>query len=372
MRILQVISSLAGGGAERLVAQIAPLINETEALCDVLTLSDSNAIYLTSLKEKIAVHISPYKNRNDIRILFFIIRLVKYGKYDIVHAHTFPAIYWTSLAARFVGRKVKFLMTEHNTHNRRREKILLKPLEKYIYRRYDTVISISEETKKALLQWLSPRKAHKYIVIENGIDIKSFRNAEPLAREALDVPNESVILGMVGSFTRQKNHETLANALALLHENVHIIFLGEGSLFDSIVELTKTLDVYKRSHFLGFRTDVASLMKAVDIVVIPSLWEGFGLVAAEAMACGKPVACSDVPGLREVVGDCAVLFDPNNAKDIAEKITLLINDKQLSCYNVTQASTHAEKYSIESMTEEYIKVYSRYRDDEFKKNTTCL
>lgn len=357
MKILQIISSLGSGGAERLVTQLASLLTNDDVQCDVLTLTDVNSVYLTPLREShIEVLIAPYRNRYDFRMLFFIKRVIRMGNYDIIHAHTFPAIYWTSFAAYCIKSPIKFIMTEHNTYNRRRDVALLLPIEKLVYHRYNRVISISEETQKALMQWLKPKSKSKYLTIENGIDVEIFKEALPLSRASLGLPETSFLLGMIGSFTIQKNHKAIINAMQLLPKNIHIVFAGEGPLLESSITLAETLKVKERTHFLGFRRDVERVMKTVDMVVIPSLWEGFGLVAAEAMACGKPIAASDVLGLREVIRDCGILFDPANPKDIAENISVLYNNRDLFYRCANKAIVRVNDFSIGKMVGCYIEV----------------
>ena len=82
-------------------------------------------------------------------------------------------------------------------------------------------------------------------------------------------------------------------------------------------------------HFLGYRADTERIYRAADVCVIPSRWEGFGLVAVEAMASGVPVVASDLPGLREVVGDAALLFPPGDAEALARQIRRLLDSPEL-------------------------------------------
>lgn len=358
MKILHVIDSLAGGGAERLVSQLAPLMNRGVSRCHVLILSDKNAVYFPSLLDSgVIVHIAPYKNMYDFRTVLYIRRLIKNEKYDIVHAHLFPSIYWVSLATYCLGRKVKLLMTEHSTYNRRRGSPWMKFPEQIIYCRYDIVISISEGTQKALLDWIKPRKTQKFVVIENGIDVGAFKDSKPLPRNSLGIAPEPFLLGMVGSFSRQKNHRAIINALQMLPCNIHLVFAGSGPLLETTIALAKALGADNRTHFLGFRSDIERVIKTVDMIVIPSLWEGFGLVAVEAMACGKPISASNVPGLKEVVSNCGVFFDPTDPEDIAKKISILISDNALFSRCAEQALIRADEFGVEKMGEKHIQLY---------------
>ena len=93
------------------------------------------------------------------------------------------------------------------------------------------------------------------------------------------------------------------------------------------MEILETIKKYAEEHklcgrvfFLGFRNDIGSIMKSSDMVIIPSKWEGFGLIAVEAMACGIPIICSDVPGLSEVVSDVAIKIKQGDLLHFAKSI----------------------------------------------------
>ena len=359
MKILHIINSLAGGGAERLVSQIVPLMNKNYIQCDVLILSSINDIYSNYLIEHgVFVNFLPYKNMFDPRIPFYFYQFIKHYKYDIIHAHLFPTIYWTSLITYFNRKKVRFVMTEHNTYNKRRKIFWLVYFERIIYYRYAKIISISKGTQDNLIKWLKPHnEIDKYIVIENGILINEYKNATSFSRSEFEITENITLLCMVGRFTIQKNHKNMMKAMTLLPEKVHIVLIGDGEYKECIQELVKELKITHRVYFLGFRTDVARIIKTSDIFVIPSLWEGFGLVSIEAMACGIPIAASDVSGLREIIGNCGVFFNPNNPEDIANKLNILINNIEFRLNCIEKGFINVEKYNINLMVKRYIELY---------------
>ena len=94
----------------------------------------------------------------------------------------------------------------------------------------------------------------------------------------------------------------------------------------------------------------------MDIIVVPSLWEGFGLVAVEAMACGVPVVASNVKGLTEVVGDCGLKFNPNSAEEIADSILKTVESNEKN-RRIKKGREKALLFSIESMKDKYINVF---------------
>lgn len=356
MRVLHVINNLGSGGAEKLIEESLPLLNKMEGVeADVLLLTDRQNVFQETLEEHhVNVHVVPFRNIYSPRNIFYIKEYIVQGKYDVVHAHLFPCQYWTSLASKLIlQNKPKFVFTEHNTHNRRRDRSYLRSFEKFIYSGYDKIISISSKTQDSLISWLKPRPSdlHKFVVIENGIDIDKFKNALPYKKEEICSGfTENVrLVCMVGRFSEQKDHTTLIKAIAKCPPEIHLLLVGEGPLKQKCMDLTTELAIENRVHFLGFRRDVDRIYKTSDIVVLSSHWEGFGLVAAEGMAAGKPMVASDVPGLAEVVGGAGILFEKGNCQELASKICKIATDKHLYRNIAGKCLERSCFYSIEQM-----------------------
>ena len=136
-----------------------------------------------------------------------------------------------------------------------------------------------------------------------------------------------------------------------------LVLVGEGPLLADIKQLVKEKNLESRIAFLGFRKDVAEIMKTVDVVCIPSIWEGFGLVAVEAMAAGTPVVAANVPGLANVVGDSDVCFDPNNANMIAKKLISAVSNFNNEAKELLM--DRAKHYDIKNTAEQYIRVFEK-------------
>ena len=114
--------------------------------------------------------------------------------------------------------------------------------------------------------------------------------------------------------------------------------------------------------FLGFRKDVARIMHTADVLVIPSIWEGFGLIAVEGMACGIPIVASNVPGLSEVVGNAGIKFNPKDASSIADSVIRLISS-QPNQY-LTLGYKRVQDFDVEKTTAQYLALYKKLNEVE--------
>ena len=360
MRILFLSDLLAYGGASKLIYDLLPRMAKQGNDCELLILTDEHSKYVDDLrKQGIPVNVIPKDVKGHWSKIQYIKRWIQKGSYDVIHANLFPTTYYCSIVKRLLGKKCPpLVMTEHSTDNKRRHKAYLRPLEKFIYRKYDRVISISDKTQENLCRWLGTEGDKRFFVIENGIDIEAFKSAEALEKSEVckDYEKGDILLLTVGSFTPQKNHSKLLDALKLLPSNYKLLLCGEGPLESEIKAKVEELKLENRVVFLGFRKDVARIMHTADILVIPSLWEGFGLIAAEGMACSIPIAAADVPGLSEVVGDAGVKFDSTNEIQMKEAIERL-NSGAVKKRYILCGVEKSLRYSIEITNTKYLRIY---------------
>jgi len=362
VKVLHLINNLGSGGAEKLLVDLIPLMNKIENLqADILLLTDKCNVFYDSLSSKgVKVNIIKYRSMYDPRNIIEIKNYIVNGGYDIVHSHTFPTQMWVALSKLFLrNKKVKFITTEHSTHNRRREKFYFRYIDRFIYYQYDSIISITEKTRDNLINWIDPKrkKLDKYVVIENGVDIEKIKQALPYKKSELieGISEGTKLVCMIGRFSKQKDQPTLIRAISKLPDDIHLVLVGEGPLLSNNKELANELGILDRVHFLGFRQDIPRILKTVDIVVLSSHWEGFGLAAVEGMAAKKPLLASDVDGLREVVQGAGVIFE--NEKDLKDSIKSLVIDD--SSYNMISCAcfSRAKKYDIKEMVKRLINKY---------------
>lgn len=362
MKILFVCGSLGGGGAQKLLNDLLPILIHKERIeAELLLITKKDDKYSQNLISKgVKISVIPAKYNNHLSRLRYIYNYIKENKFDIVHANLFPTFYYCSIAKKLLkDSRTKFAMTEHSTDNRRRHISMARPLEKWIYKSYDKVVCISPETQMALCSWLEDNSKNKFSVIYNGVQLKQYSEAVPYQRSMIfnTIADHDILLCMVGSFSNQKNHFFMIDVLTKLPERYKIVFCGEGNLRSNIEQAVSKYKLNERVRFLGFRTDAANIMHTSDIVIIPSKWEGFGLVAVEAMACGKPVVCSNVPGLAGVVGDAGIIENIDDPA-VFVKAILRLEDCELYEKYSKRAYLRAQQFDINEMCERYLEVFN--------------
>lgn len=316
MRILHVITSLELGGAEKLLTELLPEQRKLGNEVELLVLDTHGEVFLEKIKERgIKVHTTPFDNRKSPKNIFYIGKIVREGKFDVVHAHLTHAQYWTGFSRFLDFSKRTYVTTEHSTSNRRRGNRILKEMDRIVYGQFDKIISISPATEFNLVAWLGEGIEKKSRVIENGIETEGLEGNVRSAKRCE--------LLMVSRFHPSKDHATVVRALEMLPKEYTVSFAGAGETMERCKKLVADMGLGDRVNFLGYCNNVRELFKEYDIAIQSSNYEGFGIGALEAMASGLPVVASDVPGLREVVSGGGLLFRPEDAEDLASKIRYL-------------------------------------------------
>ncbi|TGD57139.1 glycosyltransferase [Flavobacterium humi] len=363
MKILHLINDLGSGGAEKLLTDILPIMKEEGHEVSLIILNQYNSlgVYKEKLKNTGVTLIDFKKSFYSPVNIFYLIKLLRKEGYDIVHAHLFPSFYHLALASPFLPKKTKLVCTEHNVQNNRRKYGYLRPIDKWVYNRYNKVICITDLVEESLHEWLS--QFRKSIVINNGVNLREISLAQKnIAKEDYNFINfnKKNIL-MVGRFNLiQKNHTSLVEAVALLGKEYHVYFAGTGSDMDAIKEIVSRLEIEDQVHFLGLRTDVYQLMHLMDLNVLSTHYEGLSGVTLEGLASGRPFIGSDVEGVKDVVPNDDFLFPDNEPQVLADKIQKVLNEKNVQDYLVSEGLKFVENYSIDKMALSYLAVYKEF------------
>ena len=362
MRILQVITSLEMGGAETLVVNLIPRLQALGNTVD-LCVFDGKETPLTQRLREESPQTKIFALGHGVYNPLYIIKLAKIMKnYDIVHTHNSSPQLFVAIASLF--SQTHLVSTEHNTSNRKRNWKCYRPIESWMYGRYNHVICISKIAEDKLREymggeWLvkSSNKYKSITTINNGIDVNAISKAEP-CKELLDLKESRKSILMVAGFRKQKNQDTIIRALTLLDkEKYEVWFAGIGERMEEVKQLAFSLGVSDRVRFLGLRTDIPNVLRAADVIVMSSHWEGLSLSNVEGMSAHKPFIASDVNGLKEVTKGYGLLFPHEDAKALAEEIEHLASDEAYYNEIAERCYNRALEFDISNTVSGYADVY---------------
>lgn len=358
MKILQFINSLAAGGAEKLIVDATIEYHKRGIPVDLLLISKGNSPFLERLNEFDAIKVFYLGEDVDVYNPKYIFKLNAYfKKYDIVHVHLFPAMYWAAFAKIFGKKPYKLIFTEHNSTNRRMNNPFFKLLDKWVYTQFDNLITISDAVDAALRGYLG--SSFKNITkIYNGINLVEIKEALPYSKHELGFSDNNILILQVSRFFPQKDQATLIRAMVDLPKHIVLLLVGSGPLMEEHKQLAKNLNLEDKVFFLGVRRDVPRLLKSVDYVVLSSHFEGLSLSSVEGLASGKPFIASDVPGLTEVVQGAGFLFPDRNEKKLTEILLGLQKNPKLYEETVEACITRSKTFDINNMVDNYLKLYS--------------
>lgn len=290
---------------------------------------------------------------------------------------TIPIGVWAAFAAR---RKPNVIGVLHGIVNGK-----VSPsrrlLNWFIFKRLTKLVCVSKTCAEDLvtMNWnLDPTKV---IAIQNGIDPSPFLKAHdsgvstPTNRKQLfgeQIANKR-LFGTIGRLSEVKNYRRLIKAFALScqsESNIALVLVGTGPLEQELKDLVKALHLEQKVVFLGYRKDIATLLQNIDVFVLTSLREGFGLALAEAMASGLPALVSNRGGMKEVLGDSSGgwLIEPEDIQSIAEVITVIAGQtsEQLATIGNNARQRMLTKFHAERMTSDYEALYSDILDSSKK------
>ena len=359
MKILHLAQGLRSGGVAQVIYDLAS--DQVARGSEVEVVSIHSPHYNDEPKrfEKAGIKVTSLhiNSRFDLGVVKRLASLMK--NFDLVHVHLFPNQLYAALALLMIPQKERpaIVTTEHNTWNNRRAHPFLRRIDRWFYKKYDKIVAISPEADKALREWLNTTDLEsKIITINNGVDISKFQKSENHLSEICNIPATAKTIVMVCRMERPKVPETILRS-AVLIPGLHVVLIGDGPLMDSLKSISRELGIEQRTHFLGNRRDVENIIKGCTIGCLSTEWDGFGLVAVEYMAAGLPVLVSDVPGLREVVGDKEALFSTYDEKALEDKIRKLLEDSEYYQSKVDYSLMRCHEYALSKTTDSYWNLY---------------
>lgn len=368
LRVLVIISAPGMGGIEKQVLAFLQRYDRNRFSVDVACGRSTEGIlrdkYLAAGTRLILCRWSRYV----IPYVWRLLRLLRRERYDVVHTRMSEVSGAAILAARLTNVPVRIASYEHTKTHWRNPGILnqlaVGALQR-MTRWWATKIFGDAEVCLDVYYPDWRQNPKQFQICYDGIDIERFSQAvvSSEVRKELGLPVDSLVVGHVGRFSKVKNHKIfvdIAERVSKQVENVYFLLVGEGTLRQPIETEVAERGLSSRFVFTGNRDDVPRMLGAMDVFVMPSLDEGFGLAVAEAQTSGLPVVASDIPGIREALYPVMHKFCRHqlDSAAMAEQVIFLLENPQLRSELGREAREYVSKrFSIARVVEQLEPVY---------------
>lgn len=346
IKVLYIITSLGLGGAEKLLLSYLKRLNPVRYNFYVCTLRDKPDDLKPEISHYAQVYNLNMKNKFNPLTIFSLLKVIKTIRPDIIHTHLFQPRIYASIAHLF-NRKSVLITQKHSVVNPKKHHFFL-ILEMICILLNKKIVAISESVKDSLRRYeLIP--ASKILVLPNGIDYMEFNSNMNKNKIQL---KKGLILGTVGRVEKSKGIEYLLKAMPKIlakFPDTRLEILGEGSEMENLKYLSNKLKISNSVIFFGKLVNPIPNYSRMDIFILPSILEGFGIVLLEAMAMGIPVVATNVHGIKEVVinGESGILVPPKSADAIADAIFNIIERPELSKKLIEQGLLRAKLFDVQ-------------------------
>jgi len=318
MKILFIVTGLGVGGAERQVVDLADCMAAKGCKISIISLTGATVTRPASL----AVDVYELSMVKSLPSLFLglvkAIQIVQHVQPDILHGHMIHANLFARIL-RIMSLHVPLVCTAHTTNQGSWKRMLA-------LRITDSLASINTNVSKKAVEASIRRRAcssRRITHIYNGIRADDFAydpSSRHAIRASLGIPIDQLVYIFVGRLVDSKNIPNLFLAFNSVLSNCDssLLIVGTGPLHDQLVSMSEEMGLSRKILFIGASTHVQQLLSASDIFVLPSSWEGFSLVVAEAMANKRLVVATDSGGVAEVLGsNIGWLVPPNSSQSLA-------------------------------------------------------
>lgn len=304
------------------------------------------------------------KGSKDIKSLIRLVRYIKRYEIDIIHCHGTRGGLYGRLASFLSSRKPLCIWTLHLfihddlfTISRLRKTVYTK-VESFLSRRFtDQIVTVSDDLK---VKYETLFHLNKVRTIHNGIDVDKFYAIKPPAAA------DRITFGFVSRLSRQKGIPYLLQAM---HELVHkrsmpkeirLLVAGTGEEEERLKQMVRELDLQEHVEFLGFRRDIPELLRQIDVMVLPSLFEGFPMIILESLCADTPVIASRVNGIPEAIEHNVNgrLVEAGSVPELVESMSYYIEHPEaIRLHGSAGQHRVIESYTLGTMLEKHVALY---------------
>ncbi len=368
IKVLQLITELDVGGAERALLSLVKKLSSGKYDVMVAYLKGEGRLAEHFRDAGIKVFDLKMRNRMALGAVIRLYRLLKREKVRVLHTHLIQADICGFLAGKMAGVPV-IISTKHNPDEFRKRRSIPVWLDGIFANRSDRIIAVSNAVRDFLIKW-ERISEDKFTVIHNGIDMEDFNFREftsatdiTAKKEELGIDSSSQVVGTVRRLDEQKGHKFFLEAIPEILKKVHgvkFLIVGDGPLQNKLEKLSEKLKISENVIFTGIRRDIPEILAIMDVFVLPSIFEGFGIVLLEAMAMKKAIVASRIGGIPEIVDDglTGILIEPANPSEIANSIITLLKNPEKAKQMGDAGSKKVEKiFTADVMAKQIEDVY---------------
>ncbi len=266
----------------------------------------------------------------DFRVLFRLWKVLQAERPDVIQSFLF----WANLSARLLGRLFKAARVVCSYHDEVvSEGRLMRAIDRLTFQWSHAVVWCSEAVRRSVSVRIGGRVAQQ-ATIPFGVDLRRFASTDIATRQELGLREGGQLIGTVCRLVEpKKGLSVLLKAMAVLKQRkgdpgCQLLIVGDGPSRPLLEAMSEQLGLSHCVVFAGTRRDIQRVLPLLDVFVLPSLYEGFGIAILEAMAVGKPVVATSVGGIPEFVvpGETGLLVEPGNAAALADAIACVLHD----------------------------------------------
>ncbi len=364
-RVARIVSYLNVGGVEkRLLAVLKRLKKNFEV--EVICIHSRGKLAPKFEEAGIPVTVIPFKSRLHPISLYQLARYLRKRRIDIVHTHMYRPNVSGTLAARIAGVPVVISNVHNVDHWDTNRQVWM---DRVLYPWRDRIIAVSESVRRDYLEkiWVAPERVK---VIYNGVDIPELPSNldKDIVKRDLGITPYQKVVACIARLVPQKGHKFLLECYSYveeIHHNVVLLIIGDGPSRGYLESYSESLGL-KSVRFLGESGDIVKLLSITDVVVLPSLKEGFSNVILESMSAAVPLLVTDVGGNEEAITNGGVGFVvPSGDVGIFEKsILFLLESERTSRAMGRRGLRRVNKcFSIDRMVTDTILLYSELLEE---------
>ena len=331
MRILHVVASLQGGAALH-VLHLSRMLRERGHSVAICAPNDNPSLAAKIHSLRIPLYDAPLDSTFPLEAVMRVKSILESEDWTHLHVHGHRAALTGRLASLLYKNPVPVIYTVHGYHPTYYSNIYsqyaVNLTERILRKCTASYICVSESTQKDMLAAV-PQASGKSVVIENAIPLEPLSANERNemrheARSAFAIPSEAFVIGTIGRLQWQKSITRLLRAFRMVRDargDLYLLIVGDGPMRKHLETLARSLEIEDRCFFVGHKPNPVPYYAAMDLFVLPSLWEGLPLTILEAWAAGTPVAATDVAGSRDMIRDGETgLLAKNTLNGIADVI----------------------------------------------------